>query len=191
MDVQSVVLTAGVTTPINTSGRFFMLVSAGAPLQVQFVKDRSTFRETGRNVEAGYVSFPGNWLDREDRFDGVRLLSATTQTVEIGISDRAADYRRVVGIFQIQQPNGITTTADAAVDTSAAIKLAANANRRKVIIQHVSGAGVVRVGDSAITDARGARLTANGSITLDTTAAIYARTETGAAVISLFEETRT
>ena len=194
MDVRSHVLTANQVLVLNQGGRFFMLVSASvAVAEVQFVKKRSTTRETARNIEAGYVSFPGDWKDREDRFDGIRITNgATAQTIQVGISDRAADYRRVVGIVQIQQPDTIETQADASVTTTVAgAKFAANGNRRKAIVQHVSGTGVGRLGDAAITATRGARLVVGASITIDATAAIFARTETGTATISIFEETRT
>ena len=193
MDVRTIELTANDRIPVKTPGRFFMLITADSPVTVRFKRAFSTFREVARDVEAGYQSFPGDWRDEDDRFDGVEITSAVAQTVTIGISDRAADYRRVVGVFQIQQPNTITTTADVTV-TGAATGVqvvAANANRRKLIIQNVHASENVRVGDSNITSTRGIRLVPGASITLDTTAEVRAIREGGVdSTVSVLEETR-
>ena len=145
MDVRPVVLTAGDRIPIKVPGRFFMLIEAPSPITVRFKKSLSTFREVARNVEAGYKSFPGDWADLDDRFDGVEFESAIAQTIVIGISDRAADYQRVVGVIDVRGPNAVSTTADATAGVASGVAVAVNANRRFVHIQNVGAAAANQI----------------------------------------------
>lgn len=193
MDVRTVVLAAGVRTPIKVPGRFFMLLEAPSPLTVKFQRALSTFREVARNVEAGFVSFPGDWSDTTDGFDGVEFESAVAQTITIGISDRAADYRRVVGIIDVRGPNDGTVVPDQPVDNTAGgvVVAAANGNRRWIHVQNVGGENC-RVGPGTVAATAGMRLVPGASHTFQTTAAIRAIREGGANTsVAVTEETRT
>lgn len=188
MEVRSYDLSAGVNHRFDRAAKFFMLIETGGPVTVRFLKNRSRTREVATAVEAGYISKPGDWRDPEDRFDGFELQSTSSQTVRVGISDREGDYRRALSLVQVDQPNTLTTTADATAGAAAAEIVAANSNRRKLILQNVS-VNDARVGDSNVAAARGILLAAGASITLDTTAAVYAiRTGGTDATIAILEE---
>lgn len=197
MDVQEVELNANARVPVHVPGRFFMLIATSAPVTVRFKRSLSTFREVARDVEGGYVSFPGDWTDRDDRFDGVEFVSTVNQTITIGISDRAADYRRTVGVVQVEGPNDGATAADQTiVGAAAAVTIAAaNADRLgAIIVQNVEdpGGGNVRVALGATaTAALGKRLAPGQSVTFHSPAAVTAFAETVNVKVSVTEETRT
>lgn len=194
MDIQSYELQAGVRTPIMMPGRFFMLVETGGPVDVDFVANAGKSPESGRNVEAGYASMPGNWLDERDNyFDGFVLESDTNQTVRVAVSFSSGDYRRVVGIVQLQQPNDGDTEADQAVTAADAEIAAANTSARFTYVQNTGAANIrVRYGGSAATAARGIQLAPGQSVMFRGTAAIHAIREGGSdSTVSVTRETRT
>lgn len=191
MDIQSISLTANLRTALRLPGRFFMLVETGAPLEVGFELNGATTGERARNVEAGYVRMPGDWADLSDRFDGVVLESDTNQTVRIGISEHAADYRRVVGIFQVQLANAGTTAADQTVGAASSEIAAENASRRRVHVQNTHATETIRVGPGTVTASRGIQLQPGMSATFETSAAINAiRQGATNATVAVVEETR-
>lgn len=192
MEIISVELTANERTVFHMPGRFFMLVEAGAPLDVSFEKNRGTSSEVARAVEAGFVREPGDWSNPDDgAFDGVVLESSTNQNARFGISKFSADYRRVVGIVQVETANGGATATDQAVGVASSVIAAVNASRRAVHVQNTHANAVIRVGPGVVTSTRGVRLVAGQSVTFHTTAAINAIRE-GAAdgSVGVTEETR-
>lgn len=175
MEVRSLTLQAGVRTAVPSPGRFFMLIETSSPIDVEFQKNRSTNREKGRDVEAGYKSFPdptqpGDALIQS--FDGVVFTSAAAQTIRYAISDRQGDYARVAQTVFVTNPTGLLSTADVVVGAAAAVIIAANASRRSLLLVN-NGGQPIRVGDSSITAARGILLVAGASLTLNTTGAVY------------------
>lgn len=190
MDVNTYQLAAGVRQQYLGTAKFFMLIKADSPIKVEFLKNGSPVREVGNNVEAGYVSKPGDWRNPDDRFDGFMLTSAAAQTVTIGTSDREGDYRRALALVQIDQPNGLSTAADVAVSAAAVIVAAANGNRRRVIVQN-TGAANIRVGDVDVAAARGVRLVPGGSVLLETNSDVYAIREAAAdSSVGVLEEVK-
>ena len=191
MDVRRLALIAGDRTRIVQPGRFFMLLEAGGPLDITFEVNNSPIGELARNVEAGYQRFPGDWADPQDgQYTSVILTSATAQNVQIGISQQAADYKRTVGIVQIDQPNAIVTVDDVAVTVAVVTIAVANTSRREIHIQNL-GPGNIRLGETGITAGRGLQLLPGQPVTLTTTAEIRAILETATlADVTVTEETR-
>ena len=175
MDVRSIVLTANKRTEIPTSGRFFMLVETAAPLDVEFLKARSAWRETGRNVEAGYKSFPDPSRPAEDQgFDGLVFTSSVNQTVRYATSVRAGDYSRIGIDVTITQPDTTSTVADITVSSTALEVLAANANRKHSTVRNI-GDNNIRIGDEDnVAAARGYQLRPGEYYTHDGTDALFA-----------------
>lgn len=171
MQVESFTLVAGQLHPFSIPGRFFMLIETGGPLRVRLFRNNSPW-ETATDVEAGYISKPADWRDPEDRFNKFDLLSATNQTVTVGYSDREGDYRAALSLVRVQQPDAIDTIADVTVSNVAVQLLPADSSRRKAMIVEAAGQPM-RVGDANVLAGDGVRIAANGSITLDTTAAVY------------------
>ena len=191
MDVRSIALSAGVPTRITVPGRFFILVETGEALDVQFERRNGRLGQVGRDVEAGFKVFPGDWSDPRDfNFDAVVLTSTNAQTIRYGISAFAADYAATLGVVQIQQPNSGATAIDATAGVASSVIAAANASRRKIHIQNV-GANNARVAPGTVTATRGVQLAPGQSVTFETTAAINAIREGGSdTTLSITEETR-
>lgn len=149
MDVRQITVQGGVRTRIDTSGRFFMLIETAAPVDVEFIRSRSTFREVGRGVEAGYKSFPDPTRPGEDQgYDGLVFVSGVTQTLTYATSDRAGDYSQIGIRVQQPGPNSTTTEDDVTVSSVAVVVLAADANRKHATVRNI-GANNVRLGDAA------------------------------------------
>lgn len=191
MDVQLVTLSSGERRRIVQPGRFFMLLTTGGPIDVTFEENNSPIGEIARNVEAGYQRFPGDWADpRDGKFTAVVLTSVTSQTITIGISQQAADYKRTVGIVQVDQPNSITTTADVAVTAAVITIIGSKPNRRAIHIQNL-GPGNIRLGETGISPTRGLQLVPGQPVTFTTTFQIRAILETATlASVTITEETR-
>lgn len=96
-------------------------------------------------------------------------------TVLIGRGTRSSSAR-VSGNVSISKPSTLASTADVVLAASAQTLIkAANATRREIIIKSLSENLVaIRVGENAAAAARGHELMPGESITLTTTAAVYA-----------------
>lgn len=97
MKVFSVSLTASVEVSLR-GGNFFMLIDTSAPLNVSLVSG-GVIQETAESVEAGFKAMgrAENEANGARYFDEARLLSATAQTVRVGISDGSGGYDRALG----------------------------------------------------------------------------------------------
>ncbi len=195
MDVGPYLLTANVPSRLAIPFRFFMLVEASAPISVEFLARGSLSKtgEVGRSVEAGYKKFPLDPTDVNARWGGVVLTSTSTQTVRIGFSDDAGDYGNFVQNVLAAISDALTSTPDVTTIAGTALEIkAANAGRRKIhVTAHTDNDSALRIGDSAITTSRGLRLGAGLTLTLETTAAVYAIRESGSnnQSVSILEET--
>ncbi len=103
MDVRTYELIAGVEYPVNQSGMFLKLVRSAAPLTLWRVKNSQRLGEVSRNVLGGVKSWPSDWKDDGQRFDGFVMLSDASQTVIIATSNQPGDYNRVEGEFGVLQ----------------------------------------------------------------------------------------
>lgn len=191
MHVVSHPLVANQRTRIHHPGRFFILIETGAALDVTFELNRSGIGEVGKDVQAGYKRFPGDWSNLDEgNFDTVVLTSAIAQTVVIGISQTAADYTRVVSVVQVEQPSTIVTTDDVTVGVAVGTIIAANTSRRQLILRALkANSGTIRVGETGIVAAsRGTYLDAGDVLVLDTTAEVRGIATAAGQIVSIFEE---
>lgn len=118
MKVFSVSLAAGVEVSVR-GGNFFMLIDTSAPLDVSLMSGGAEI-EKAESVEAGFKAHARFADLREDGgryFDEARLLSATTQTVRVGISDGAGGYDRALG--EVTSEPKLTQSAGAPVGLDA------------------------------------------------------------------------
>lgn len=194
MDIISLSLTANARTKIGVPGYYFQLIETGAPLDVTFERNGSPSGEVARDVEAGFVREPGDWLNEKHGFHAVVLTSGTNQNVRIGVSNFKGDYRRVVGIVSVEQANDGAAAADQVVSNASVEIAAENASRRAVHVQNVSadGTGNVRVAlATPAAVATGVQLRPGQSVTYHSTAAVNAIREGAADIsVSVTEETR-
>lgn len=68
-------------TKVLPSGKFFMILSATYSLDVNFLKRESSIDEKAVGVESGF------WVEFPEKFDSVRVTSATAQTCRLATSD--------------------------------------------------------------------------------------------------------
>lgn len=97
MKVFSVNLTANVEASVP-GGNFFMLIKTSGPLNVELLSGGSV-REKAESVEAGFkaMGIAGNAEIGGRYFDEAHIISPTTQTIRVGISDGNGGYDRALG----------------------------------------------------------------------------------------------
>lgn len=192
MRVENLLLAAGQRTPFAIPGRFFLLITAPAAIDVEFRRNRSLLRERAQGVVAGYKTFPGNWSDPDDNtFDEFVLTSAAAQTVTVGVSESAGDYSFLLALVDIRQPTNIVTTADATVGVAVADIIAENTSRKTLILRALkANTGTIRFGETGIVAAnRGGYLDAGDVAVLDTTATIRGIATAAGQLVSITELT--
>lgn len=120
MKVFSVSLTANVQVSVR-GGNFLMLIDTTAPLDVTLMNGGAEI-EKAESVEAGFKAHARFADLREDGgryFDEARLLSTTTQTIKVGISDGAGGYDRALG--EVTSEPKLTQSAAAPVGLDALV----------------------------------------------------------------------
>lgn len=172
------------TVTIN-GGLFFKLIQSGAPVDITFEHGGTTKKAT--QVEAGYQYGP---LPELKRFDRVKISASTGQTIVALVGEEYEDYDRIIGLFSISKPAGLAELADVTIATaSATLVRAANSSRRKIHITNLDQANFIRVGSATVAAGRGLVLAAGMTVTLETTAAVYAIADTSAVDVAVLEET--
>lgn len=187
MRVESADLVAGERTPFHIPGRFFLLVEAGAPLNVELRRNGSLLRERAENVVAGYKAFPGDWADPDDNtFDEFVLTSASAQTIQFGVSASAGDYSFLLALVQLRQPKTWDNGADTSLNTGTTVILP-DANRLRIHVQNVGASGVIRIGN-IVTAVAGLRLHPGDTFVSDTEGLVNMRMEVGTGSAAILEE---
>jgi len=127
-------------------------------------------------------------------YTGLRLVNPSgapvTLQLALGYGDIQDSRIGVVGNLPTMavSPNTLTSAADVSVAaTTTAMIAAANPGRAEIILQNL-GLGDMRIGDSAAAAGRGVLLAGGGTLTLTTTAAVYAyNASAGPADLSVLE----
>lgn len=119
MKVFSVSLNANVEASVR-GGNFFMLIDTTAPLDVSLVRG-GVIQEKAESVEAGFKATgrAENESNGARYFDEARLISATTQTVKVGVSDGSGGYDRALG--EVTSEPKLTQSAAAPVGIDALV----------------------------------------------------------------------
>lgn len=162
---------AGETKRFYMPFSFLQVVSANSDITVRIVK------HNGQAESAADVPQSFKWKSKAgEQAQGVEIYSAGAQTVHIILTDGEAETMTLGGSIMAESVASDTMTTPADVTTGAAAEIvAANASRKAVTIQALStNTAVVRVGDSNVGASRGLELQAGQSVTIETTAAIYA-----------------
>jgi len=68
-------------TKVLPSGKFFMILESSSGVDVVFKRRESSIDETSIDVPSGY------WVELDQKFDSVRITSATAQTCKFATSD--------------------------------------------------------------------------------------------------------
>lgn len=168
-------MTAGQTATFE-GGRYFEILEAAAPLNVQFIR-RGSLGEKADDVLNGYYATPVT------PFDAVHVSSASAQNIVIAISDGSGGYRRLSGNVTVTEPAGPTDKADVAVPAvSTALVSAASASKRETLITNLaSNTAPIRVGGATVAAGRGTQVGPGQTATMRGTGAVYVYNEHSAA----------
>jgi len=188
--VEQHTLAANQRTEFRIPGRFFLLIEADAPIDVELRRNKSQLRDKAENVVAGYKAFPGDWADPDDNtFDEFVLTSATAQTVTVGVSESAGDYSFLLALVKIQQPTTQDNIVQKSVTTIQTV-VAQNLARKRVHLQNTHATLNARIGGIGLTATSGLQLRPGVPFVTDNTGGWNAISESGAAVtIAVLEET--
>lgn len=154
---------AGATTwKMHIPGSYFTLLSCNIAVNVRFYKG-------GQQLALGACNafLPGlevgpfvKGRDGSAAFDRIEIDVGGADTVKIGIGDGSARYNRSQGSVAVTNVNGPITDSQKSVTNADQVLLAANANRRYLMIQNNSAAGVLRLAldGTAATATKGKRI---------------------------------
>lgn len=160
-------LQAGINQTLSIDGSFFRVITSADEFQVQ--------PDTGHRL-AGLQS--GMAYDHKKQFKTLDLLSDVNQVIELMAgSGRVEDNRTSIsGIVDVSGKGATINNAAVTVGTVAAVLLAANADRRSMIILNNSANDIYIGSDATVTTANGLKIAAGQTITIDKApqAAIYA-----------------
>ena len=174
-------LTAGNQVDIPARGVYVRVIAATAAFSIS--------PDTSQEL-AGLEKGMGWTSDRQ--FNNLKLLSDTTQTVEIMAGSGRIDDDRanIEGNIDATSKGATIATANHALSTSAAEILAADTTRRSVIIQNIDASITAYIGVSGVTTSTGLQLVAGQAITLDkaAAAAIYAIAASGTPALRTLSE---
>lgn len=144
----------------HITGRHFRLLLTAGAVTVKLYKG-------GSAVSLGDMEAleAGLWASPAEGFDRVELTITAAGVYQFGVSDGSSGYDRSNGDVAITNVNGaFAHTAETVTSTSASI-VAANANRRYLLIQNNDAAGdiYVRVDGTAATIGTGIKIAAGDS----------------------------
>jgi hypothetical protein len=149
-------LAASEAWEVREAGRFFRLLSSAGPVKLDFYRNGS-FLSSIENVQGGI------WRESQEVFDRVRITdqSGGSNAVEVLIDSEHVGYDRlsISGNVTSQPANGAPSQAAVTVTNVNASMLAANANRRWLLIQNKSASGAIYISfNGAATAANGIKL---------------------------------
>jgi hypothetical protein len=150
-------LASGAAWQIEGAGNFFRLLAATGAVRAEFYRNGSLISVTD-NVQAGF------WRESAQPFDRVRLTdqSGGANALEVVIDSDHIGYDRmsISGNISAQAKNGTPTQAAATVTTTSAQLVAANANRRYLLVQNKSTSGTIYLNfaGAAATTANGLKI---------------------------------
>lgn len=147
---------------INIPGKLFRLLSTVNAVDVALFCNGASV-SAAQQVEAGF------WVKENDGFDAVEITTGASEAVKFLIAENgeAGEDRTVGSVYVLNQPAtaGAFVNASATVTSSSATLIAANANRRYLLIQNNDASGdiYVRLDGSAATTSTGIKIAAGGS----------------------------
>lgn len=130
---------AGETKRFYVPGQYFRILTNTNPVDVSFLRSGRKTGENASQVDAGYYAQP------DGGFEAVEIYSATAQTVKIAIAMGTGGYDRTIGSVSILNTGGVFAGSAPAVTNADTQILAANLNRRYLLIQNQDAAGNVWV----------------------------------------------
>jgi len=183
-------IAAGEVIRINAYGNFLTLLNSTGAEDILISISGQSFQEMPQGLSLE--------LPQGDSFVYLefRNSEAGPVTIKFSLSNGKIFDNRVTisGTLDVTETtNAINTPAAVAVEVAVpgAATIAANANRREILIQN-NGANPIWVGDANVDGAnnRGIKIDIGGSIILASEAALYLRSTVGASTASYMEMTK-
>lgn len=160
-------LTANTRTRLPCNGYFFQLLSASAPLQVDFFAANKAQPDRHSNIPVGF------WYKSNQQLTIVEVESATDQLISYLYADGQTGVDRSETITTLSQGSVITDNAPKVVGVASSLVLAANSSRKRVIFTaDAANTGTIALGGSSVTLANSAILLDAGDSFIDDKAAI-------------------
>jgi len=122
-------IAAAGTWRLGVPGSYFRLLSLIGPVDVVFLRHGTPVFTAGQVLD-------GFWSKPAGGFDEVMITSASAQTVTLGITTGDAGYDRTAGKVAITNVNGAFVNSAKTVTSASGQLLAANLERRIMIIQN-------------------------------------------------------
>lgn len=153
---------AGATLEYFEPGDFFRLLEAPDPITVRFYR-RGAEVARADNIGEGYAE-----KFRVGEFDRIQLESATTQAIQFVTRYGQDVFYDAPPTGAVTLGQGAFTQAQKTVTSASGQLLAANGNRRYLLVQNNDASGVVYVtlDGTAATTAKGIKIDAGGSLEL-------------------------
>lgn len=131
--IETITINAGQRLEFYDRGDFFRLMEGQDPVQVTFYYNGQEVAE-GDNVREGYAEK----FDKGE-FDRISITSATTQVIQFVVryGNVVAYDKTPEGDVNILNVNGAFTHSSVAVSSSSVQLLAANPNRRYLLLQNL------------------------------------------------------
>lgn len=156
-----VTINAGQTLEYFEPGDFFRLLDATGPVDITFYSQGKEVSEA-ENIGEGFAE-----KFRSGTFDRVRITSATTQALQFVIRLGADVFydKPPTGAVTIANVNGAFSQSQKTVTNASGQLLAANAQRRYLLIQNNDSGGAIYVtlDGTAATTAKGIKIDAGAS----------------------------
>lgn len=187
IEIISATFTPGESKTWHMGGSYFELIDCPNTIDVVLTDRNGAQRGRMTAAEASFHL-------RNTEFDTIQLTSATAQTIRFGYGSGEAGTRRASGSVSIVNTAGAFTQGRQNVDAANAVQLlAANAARRRLLVQNNTAAQNLRVtlDGSAPSAVNGFRLVPGDLLDLDgylCAGAIKAIFESGAAAAVEYAE---
>lgn len=189
MRIETVILTANQTLPLDVTGEFVKVRSATGDIKVRAERRAKHDHDTGRVAPARILTdnleMSIGDKARPGAFDLLRItdVSGAGNTVELIVGDGDHDSDSIVGSVSVT--NTAATTLDSSADvtlvTATSQDIAANAARRELILEaDVTNTGDLFVRDQSGTTSEGMRLKPGEKIFLSFKGALRVRNNSGA-----------
>lgn len=160
-------LTANTVTRLPCNGYFFQLLSASAPLSLDFRIANSSQPDLHKSVPVGF------WYKSNQLLNYVEVLSTIAQEITYLYALGQTGVDRSETITTLSQGSVITDNAPAVVGVASSFVLAANSSRKRVIFTaDAANTGTIYLGGNGITAVNGAIALSAGDTFIDESAAI-------------------
>jgi hypothetical protein len=165
----SLTLAAGAVYTLPGVGSFLKCFSATAAIEVKLNDGPRNPLKTGR----AYRVRPGQHFERLEFYNP----NAGSVDIEYGVGFAEVEDDPVLsGAIEISPATGLSTVADVSITAASTVQvLAADTGRKGVLISNLAAnTQIMRIGDSNAGAARGIQVAPGQTVTLETTAAVYA-----------------